>query len=191
MAFDIRKIFVILAVAILFTLFSFALFEAFYPNIEWNDYCEDKFYQSINGSGECEAYGGKWTNYDVRVPVEKQSIENGYCDINYYCNEDYDEARDQRYYYGFIFLSILGAIAIVLGINLPLTNPINEWIGTGFMLGGLFNIFLGTAMYYQDLSRYMKPIVLFLELALVIFLTYKKLGEEKERKKKKKKFFFF
>jgi len=184
MAFDIRKIFVILAVAILFTLFSYAVFDAFYPRAEYSDFCPDRpYYREYNDSITCEADGGKWNPYTGDKPLSV--APSGYCDLTYYCNQEYDKVNSNRDYYAFIFLSILGAIAIIIGINLPLTNPINQWIGTGFMLGGLFNIFFGTAMFYEDLGRILRPIVLFIELALVIFLTYKKLGSEDNLRKHK------
>ena len=203
MEFDIRKILVIFAVAILFTLFSYALFDAFYPEVKYEDYCEEKVYSVIlNTSDTCEAAGGKWRMYDDYRPVKPvnddypvksvnddypvKSVNNAYCDINYYCNKEVEDARENRSFYAFIALSILGAIAILIGLYLPITNSINEWVGTGFMLGGLFDVFFGTAMHYQDLGRFLKPLVLFIELALVIFLTYKKLGVSSKPSKKKK-----
>jgi hypothetical protein len=184
MEFDIRKILVIFAVAILFTLFSYALFDAFYPQLKYEDYCVDKPYVEFNDAATCEAAGGKW-NPDMYRPV-KEVGPIGYCDINYYCNKDFEEANKQRNFYAFIILAIMGGIAILIGLYLPIINPINEWVGTGFMLGGLFDIFFGTAMNYQDLGRFLKPAVLFIELALVIFLTYKKLGVTSLKIKKKR-----
>lgn len=182
MEFDIRKILVIFVVAILFTLFSYALFDAFYPQVDYEDYCDEKVYQELTNMTSCQDAGGKWEFYNYR-PVKEGS--NGYCNLDYYCSQDYDEERENRSFYAFIVLSIFGAIAILIGLYLPLTNPINEWIGTGFMLGGLFDVFFGTAMHYEDLGRFLKPAVLFMELALVIFLTYRKLGVSAKPKKKK------
>lgn len=188
MAFDIRKILVIFAVAILFTLFSYALFDAFYPEVKYEDYCQNEqgVYPTplLNASEKCEAEGGQWNYYNYEVP--KNGLD-GYCDINYYCNKEYNSVREDREFYAFIALSILGVIAILIGLYLPTTNPINEWVGTGFMLGGLMNVFFGTAMYYQQIGRFLKPVILFLELALVIFLTYKKLGVDSKPKSKKSK----
>lgn len=186
MTFDIRKVFVILAVSIIFALFSFALFDAFYPSVKYDDYCKDRYNIYANNSESCNAIeGSRWVSYNDRKPINvDNTVPNGYCDTTYQCNLDFTAANDKRSYAGFIFLSILGAIAIILGINLPMSNPINEWIGTGFMLGGLFDIFIGTGMYYQDLGRYARPLVLFIEMGLIIFLTYLKLGEKKQSKKK-------
>ncbi|MBR9675514.1 hypothetical protein GOV05_00740 [Candidatus Woesearchaeota archaeon] len=187
MSFDLRQIIVVLAVAVLFSFFSYASFDAFYPQLEYNDFCEQKPYFEINNSAQCEASGGKWTTYQnegIR-PVKIGGDLTGWCDVDHYCREEYEDENSKRDYYSFIVLSIIGVLGILIGLYLPLANPINEWIGTGFMLGGLFDIFFGTARYYQDIGRFVKPIILFLELALVIFLTYKKLGVSALQKKKK------
>ena len=73
--------------------------------------------------------------------------------------------------------SVLGFIAVVAGLYLPsAANPLHEWIGTGFMLGGLADIFIGTGMYFSELHRIARPVVILLELVLVIFVAYKYLG---------------
>ena len=73
--------------------------------------------------------------------------------------------------------SFLGFLAVVSGLYLPsAANPLHEWIGTGFMLGGLADIFIGTGQYFSELHRIARPIVIFFELVLVIFVAYKYLG---------------
>ena len=81
--------------------------------------------------------------------------------------------------------AVLALIAIFVGLYLPAAvNSLNEWIGTGFMLGGVFALFFGTATSYTHLGRFVKPIVLILELALVIFMAYKQVGKFRKDKKK-------
>ena len=76
--------------------------------------------------------------------------------------------------------ALLGLVAIILGLYLPKDiNSLNEWIGTGFMFGGLISVFIGTARYFQDMHKIVRPIIILIELILVILITYKKLKDKK------------
>ena len=55
------------------------------------------------------------------------------------------------------------------------------------MLGGLVTLFFGTFRYYEYLGRYVKPIVILVELIIVIYLSYKKLKDIKSDGKARKK----
>ena len=69
-------------------------------------------------------------------------------------------------------------IAVLAGMYLPAEkNKVNEWIGTAFMIGGLFVIGVATLMYFYSLHKYVKPMVMLIEMALVIWLTYKKFSK--------------
>lgn len=188
MDFDIRKIPIILAIAILFALFSHALVDAIYLDPEYNDYCNESRYLYNNDKNItqefCEDNGGKWSDYKKT----NQNDPKGYCNFNHYCQKEYEKVREQKSFVNFLILSIIGIIAITVGLIVPLNNKINDWIGSGLILGGLINIFIGTVEYYRQMGRFIKPFVLLIELLLVIFLAYKKLGgwvNKKESKKKK------
>ncbi|MFH1408523.1 MAG: hypothetical protein ABIH34_01320, partial [Nanoarchaeota archaeon] len=67
-------------------------------------------------------------------------------------------------------------VVIIIGLYLPAEkNVLNEWIGSGFLLGGLITLFIGTALYFSDFLRWLRPIVILFELGLVIFISYRKL----------------
>ena len=48
-----------------------------------------------------------------------------------------------------------------------------EWIYSGFLIGGIASIFLGTTSYFQDMGRFVKPFILLAEMALVIWIAVK------------------
>ncbi|MBW3015596.1 hypothetical protein KY330_04180 [Candidatus Woesearchaeota archaeon] len=184
---DIRKYIIIFVVAILFSILVFSVIEAAYPEPEWEDFCDDKEYARavpiVKETSECEV---------VDVPEQdKQDCKdrNGYidyeydsrgCATDYYCNTctyAYEQANEVYRRYLFYISAFLALIAIFVGMYLPAhKNVLNEWIGTGFMLGGAFALFFGTATSFSSLDRLIRPIVIFLELALVIFISYKKIG---------------
>jgi len=192
---DIRKIIIIFVVAILFSVLVFSVIEAAYPSPEWNDYCDNKLYrepQLIKDTTECEelpvSTKDKQECSDKEGYIAYERDSKG-CATSFYCEtceNDYDNAREQYNQYVFYISAILSLIAIFVGMYLPAEeNTLNEWMGTGFMLGGAFALFFGTAQSFGDLGRFVRPIVIFVELALVIFIAYRKIGNLKLDKKKK------
>ena len=52
-----------------------------------------------------------------------------------YCQKDFDTSNQRYNLYFFIISSILALVAIGIGLSLPSSDGLNEWIATGFMLG--------------------------------------------------------
>jgi hypothetical protein len=152
---DVRRIIVIFVIAILFTIFINVSIDAFYPQPEYTDYCEEPRAVKME---------------EARLPVEFDDS----------CKEEFDAARARYNFLVFIVSAMTGLAALIIGLHLPQKkNVINEWVGSGFLLGGLFTIFVGTVRYFGDMGRYVRPIVILIELVLVIYLAYKKLGKKK------------
>ncbi len=196
---DIRKIIIIFVIAILFSVLVFAVIEAVYPQPKWEDYCKQDAYPKAVPPGiretNCTVINVP-TDYeknctDSHGVIEFTSYDSIGCAKDYRCNTcDYNfrQVNDNHSRYVFYISAILALIAIIIGLYLPAKeNTLNEWMGTGFMLGGAFALFFGTATSYQSLDRYIRPIVMLLELALVVFVAYKKIGNLKEDNKKRKK----
>lgn len=204
---DIRRILIIFVVAVLFAIFSFSLIEAFLPSPVYDDFCREEgilrnpksgpqFQKTVPVDHVCPAYddlarqkcivetkGEPMDDYDTYgCPVYKG------CST---CNLKLRDAQNYHNFWAFVISSILGFIAVICGIYLPnAKNPLHEWVGTGFMLGGLGDVFFGTAQYFSELHRIARPIVIFVELVLVIFVAYKYIGprlkgELKEKSKGK------
>lgn len=185
---NLKKILIIFVVAVLFSIFVFTLIDAVYPNPEYKDFCNEKMNEwngrevPIKPGGsdceevlvqsvidECDASEG-----DIFVRYDGQGCVSSYeCST---CQTDYDSARETHALMVFVISAILGLIAIAGGVILPTKkNPLNTWVGTGFMFGGLISIFFGTAMFFGDLHRVWRPVVIAVELGLVLWLAYKKL----------------
>jgi len=189
---DFRKIIIILVIAILFAVLVFSTIEAVYPQPKYEDYCNTRNYPlTKEGSPQAE----KCATLDI-APTEYQSCDEkkGYisytydsngCAISYVCdtcNVNFQKAQDQYNQYVFYISAVLALIAIFVGLYLPAAaNPLNEWIGTGFLLGGAFALFFGTIRSFNALDRYIRPAVILLELILVIFLAYKKIDNLRKK----------
>ncbi len=193
---DLRRVAIIFVIAVLYAIFVNAFIDAFYPAPKYEDYCKQRFYPEKPYPAAPNAVPVKCPNYkepsqeeldkcadQKGVPEYRYDANN--CAIEYkgcnFCQKEFDDANQKYNFIFFIISSILAVIAISIGLFLPVKKSLNEWIATGFMLGGLITLFFGTFRYYQYLGRYVKPIVIFLELVAVIYLSYKKLQDIKPK----------
>jgi hypothetical protein len=186
MTMDIRKILVILVIAALFSIFTYSLSEAIFEKPDYDDYCYIDARFPVR-----DTVGENCTNVEP-TETEKELCEEGDlipqyengCVVSYKCDtcRQAYEAEMAKFNFGvFLITTILGLVAIIIGLYLPVSkNPLHTWVGTGLMLGGLISIFIGTVRIYGDLHRILKPIIILIELLLVIFITYKKLKDEKK-----------
>ena len=195
---DLRRVAIIFVIAVLYAVLVNAIIDAVYLSPKYENFCKGRYYpdksypvpagmncQVLSQSEQDKAnncFNDKGTpdyNYDAK------GCETSFKGCNY-CQRDWDAANEKYNLYVFIISSILALIAIGVGLSLPQHKSLNEWIATGFMLGGLFTLFFGTFRYYQYLGRYIKPLVILTELLIIIYLSYKKLDDAKTAKKKKR-----
>lgn len=198
---DLRRVAIIFVIAVLYAIFVNALIAAFYPEPRYEDFCKQKFYPekpypaSTRGTVECPKYKEPTIQELDKCAEDKGFPDYLYdangCPVEYkgcnFCQRDFDAVMQKHNYIYFIVSSILALIAIGVGLLLPVKVSLNEWIATGFMLGGLIALFFGTFMSYQHLGRYVKPLVILAELAIVVYLSYKKLKDIKQDKTNPKK----
>ena len=78
----------------------------------------------------------------------------------------------------FIIFSIIGAIAIILGLYFFL-DPVSH----GFLLGGILIIVQATIRSFSDFGKLTRVIVLGIELIILIWISYKKFNKENNKKK--------
>jgi hypothetical protein len=193
---DARKILVILIIAVLFGIFTNSLAEALFNEPDYNNYCKPytSIYekmapvsvptQTITGCNNCTYIEPTTEERDNckdgdLAPVYSQNncITSYKCET---CNKEFQNAQSNYNFKIFLVTALLGLVAIILGLYLPKDiNSLNEWIGTGFMFGGLISVFIGTARYFGDMHKIVRPIIIFIELILVILITYKKLKDKK------------
>jgi len=188
---DIRRILIIFVIGVLYTVLVFSTINAVYPNPEYSDFCGEnirapKLYRA-------EQYRTEQDCPDHNIPqaeLDACTAGKGQPEYKYdpygcvtswecsHCMQSYNDSRERHNFVSFIISAILGLIGVAVGLYMPVKKGgVNEWIGSGFMLGGMISIFIGTMMYFGDLHRILRPFVILLELILVIWLAYKKLGK--------------
>ena len=124
---------VVIGIAIIILTISVAIYgiSTFYPNPDHSDFCDDFRYSiEINNSEQCIAAEGKWNEFNVPKPVVG---EEGYCNLNYYCEQEYNDVSEKRSKIIFLIAVPLGILVIVLGALLFSL----EAVGAGLMGGGV------------------------------------------------------
>ncbi len=140
---------VLLTIAIAIVFFAFVLYakQSVYPTPEWEDYCDEFRAKAVrevpevpfivNNSEDCISEGGKW--------------EDGWCNLNYYCEQEYDEARDVDSRYSFIVLLIISIVTIIVSILF-----IKNMVSGGFLGGGILLLlffFISYLDIFPDILR--------------------------------------
>ena len=165
---------IILSVAIaLISVFFFAYaIQSFYSSPEYEDYCdEDSYKLRINSSAECEAIGGKWTDYEF-VSLDLDNGKSGHCDRDFTCRGEYEDVRDVYERNVFFANLIIGISIFVIGFFLVI-----EAVSGGLMGGGVIMTVYGTIRYWGNLSDIWRTLILGISLVILIWLGYKKLNK--------------
>ena len=189
---DIRKTAVVAGIAILFSLFIIFTIDALYTSPKYDDFC--KIDEPIHIPRQIN------TDIDKECPlvkppdkkfIEKCSEKEGHikfeydennCETAYICETCYTEYSKARKYYNatvFYIAIITGLITIFAGMSIPPSkNELNTWTGSGFMFAGIILILYGTTRHFGDMDKMIRPLVLLTELILLIYISYKKLGNK-------------
>ncbi len=195
-----KHIFLAIAIAIVFVFFTGFGISTFYKTPQYEDFCgEREKFVEIRTKESCDNEGGKWNLNEVARPLAKiddnqllctktseqddavslncqtqVDIENqGYCDRDFYCREEFDGVRENYNRNVFIIETGIGIIALIVGFALKLAS-----ISSGIMGGGILTIIYGTIRYWSDLPDYGRFIILGITLAILIWLGYKKIKKE-------------
>jgi len=166
-----KTILLSIIIAIVLTGFVLYFIQSFYISPKYEDFCSSKNINAIptdeNITREiCENYGGTWESSQIQ---DSKNL-NGYCNFYSKCSEEYNDAREKYNLVIFIITLVTGIISVILGIILTIPS-----VSTGLMLGGTFLTFYGTAIYWSDLSNWLKTLILGIVLGILIWLAYKKL----------------
>lgn len=181
-----------IAIAIIFALFVGYGISTFYKSPQLDDFCEDKSTMDINSKEECKAVDGKWNPSKVPKPANNQIQCNkisgnesnmtlncqtleaearGWCDADFQCRQEYDDARSDYNRNVFIITLFIGLIGLVAGgIFLKV-----ESVSIGLMGGSLITIVYGVIRYWGEAPDVLRLLILGIVLAVLIWAGYYKL----------------
>ncbi len=197
--FKFKQVFLAIAIAIVFVFFVGFGIASFYKSPQYEDFCVQKEFKEIITLEKCEAENGKWTVYDREIPKPvimdsnqllctkisdvgknvtlncetlEQIQQSGYCDLDFYCREDFDNAREKYNRNVFIVATGIGIITLIIGFALKMAS-----VSAGLMGGGVLTTLYGVVRYWTDLPDYGRFIILGIALIILIWLGYKKLKQ--------------
>ncbi len=164
---NIKDIVMGIAIIILTIFVTFYGINTFYPKPNYEDFCGDiKTQEIIDNLERCEEIGGKWSVYESVRPI-KDGAE-GFCDRDYYCRQELDNAREIRSRNVFLIALPLGILIIALGAFLFSL----ESVGVGLMGGGVGTLVYGAGAYWPYSENWIRFIISLVGLIILIFLTY-------------------
>lgn len=162
----------------MFFVFSTALV---YDRPEYENFCEDPQVKVIpQTENECVEVGGQWTEgrfvqkglrspSPVDVPVIETEQE-GYCDADFTCRQDFDDAR--RIYEGnfFIVLVILGTLTLVASFVVSSVAV----VAPALSFGGVLTLVIASIRYWRDMEDFLQVIILGVALVALIWVAARK-----------------
>ena len=175
----VKKYSVIIIMAILFTAFSFSIVDLIFPQPDYQDFCSQKPVPArpLEKTAECTDLAVSEAEQEDcnsrRGFIEYDYGSNG-CPESYTCNTcnaELDEAGKDYRLKGFIITSIMAVLAIIIGLYVSSKKDVVEWVFSGFLIGGIMTLAFGTISYFRDMGRFVKPVVLLCEMAIIVWIA--------------------
>ncbi len=166
-------------IVIVFGLLLWQGIEAFYPSPEYNDFCpEVRTAEFITTPERCEANGGKWEGNNVVIP-EKLDGNNvtGWCDLDFYCRQDFNDAQDKHSQVVFFVSLIVGILVLMGGYLLLRVEP----VGSALMASGIWSIFWGTAVNWRNFSSIWRFLLLLVAFVLLVWFALRVNIQDKKK----------
>ena len=171
-----QKVSVVIAITILINVFINFGRQAFYPEPKWDKFCKENF-TSYASQESCEKNGGKWivTEYYkdpmARPATPAEMPAKYYCDVNYTCQKEFENANQAYNKMVFIFY-LIGGLILTIG-GLAVTN--SSTISLGVLYGGIILLFTGVTRFWPSMSDINRFLIIGAILAIFLWIGYKKL----------------
>lgn len=155
-----------LAILVVTIIVAITGINAIYHAPQYDDFCNSTQIGQpyINNSADCISAGGVWNANYGQKPVS----EEGYCDLFFKCNQDFESANRVYAKKAFYTAIPLGILIIVLGAMIFGL----ESVGAGLMLGGVGTIVFGITSYWRYSENWMRFFVSLLGLIALIGVAY-------------------
>lgn len=179
----IKDVILGIAIIILTIFVTYYGINTLYPKPDYNAYCtQDMYNVYVNDSAQCEALDGRWNPSYGAAPVK--GTPDGYCDLTWQCNQDFNDADRARSKKVFFVALPLGIIIIALGAFFFGL----EAVGAGLMGGGVGTLLYGSGAYWPYTQNWIRFLLSLVGLAILIWFAYfwnRKMNERKKSKKKR------
>jgi len=175
---NLKNIALGIAVIILTSFVTIYGIDLIYTQPDYNNYCDESTNLFVNDSAQCITAGGFWNSY-----TGSPKPSEGYCDLQYYCRQDYDAAMKAHYKHVFYLALPIGVAVLIAGaVFFGL-----ESVGAGLMGGGIVTLIYGAGGYWQYAQNWLKFLISLAGLVVVIYFAYwfNKRSEKMSKNKKR------
>ena len=176
---NFKQIAIVVAISVLSALLIGLAIDAFYTTPKYEDFCEQYAYPR----GVEKFPAGYIANCTYQQSEEEIACyrEGGFPEFDYdnhgcsefrecnFCNKEFEQASAKYNRNVFFITAPLGILLIIYGVFFAV-----EFIGSGFMFGGVFALAYGTIRYFSDMSKIMRVITILIELVIVVWIALKK-----------------
>lgn len=164
-----------IALVIVVNLFFYYVIAMVYPDPKFESFCPMQNVV-LNDATACVNTGGQWTNNQLSPKQVTDAVRGGeplgWCDANFTCNNNYQDAHSIYNRNVFIILIVLSLVVLGLGIFIPM-----EVLSLGFSWSGIVSLIIASGRYWSDADNWMRVIILALALALLVWVAVKKFRE--------------
>ena len=165
----------IIGIVIVLNLFFNYTLSLVYKNPVFENFCPaNQVNEIITTSKACVAQGGQWNESNfVPTPVnlnQKTPTPQGYCNLQFTCQNNYNAAQKAYDRNVFITLVILGALCVAVGTFLKS----NMVVGVALSLAGVFSFIIASMRYWSSAEDLIKVVILGIALAILIWVAIKK-----------------
>ena len=154
--------------------------DVFYKSPKYETFCpSQQVNEAVLTKDACLAKGGQWNEntYPKEIynaptqPVPATGVEvKGYCNEQYTCGKNFEEANKVYNRNVFIFLVIAGTALLIGSIFVAAI----EAVALGFSLAGIISLIIGTIRYWSDMDERLRVIVLGIALIALVWIGIKK-----------------
>jgi hypothetical protein len=155
--------------------------DAFYPSPKYEAFCPTKqVNEAILTKNACISVGGQWNEQSYSSPYAPGNVKiapvppsekvQGYCNANYTCQNQLNDAQKIYDRNVFIVLIIAGTAFLIGSIFASAV----EAVALGFSFAGVLSLIIGTMRYWSSMDERVRVIVLGLALAALIWVGIKK-----------------
>ncbi|MBI4118575.1 MAG: hypothetical protein HY455_03515 [Parcubacteria group bacterium] len=157
-----------------------------YETPEYTNFCKQEQVRIVpQKKDECVAVGGQWVDdqflqkgfprgYTEPAPIEV--LKEGYCDPEFTCRKEFEDAHQLYNRNSFIVLVILGTVALLGSFFLRMY----EIVSIGFGLGGILTYIVASMRYWADMPDYLRVGILGLALAALVYAGIRWFGKKEE-----------
>jgi len=176
---------VVIALIVLSALFIGLFVDAVFEEPKWENYCRE-----YEKPMPAYPYPDKIGLNCTTTPADQEKMDKCYSDGGYptykwdnkgcqvyeecnMCNKEMEDDRKVVHRNAFYLGAVLSIVVLVIGVFWPL-----DFIGTGFMFGGIVGLFYSTVRYFSDMEKFVRVGVIFAEICIVLAVTYLKILRE-------------